>query len=163
MTYVAQRAIITWFLFTVSLTSYLSLSRYMSLATSYPKVTADNLQEGYASLYKNNNDIEECRRWPLFMVTSMYTTVHQTNIWLNRKQWIFLRQSTHLKWVFIASSVAFLGTEHTNKVFLVYKQKDRITDHSGTSSDIQHLISIIKHRNLTRTFVGDIQTKCGCS
>ena len=39
-----------------------------------------------------------------------------------------LLQSTHVKWVFIASSVAFLGTEHTNKVFLVYNMKDRMTD-----------------------------------
>lgn len=34
-------------------------------------------------------------------------------------------QSTHMKCVFIASSVAVLGTEHTNRVFLVYKQRKR--------------------------------------
>lgn len=32
-------------------------------------------------------------------------------------------QSTHMKCVFIASSVAVLGTEHTNRVFLDYKQR----------------------------------------
>lgn len=40
--------------------------------------------------------------------------------------------STHVKWAFISSSVAVLGIEHTNKVFLVYKVKDRMTDQTGT-------------------------------
>lgn len=43
--------------------SHLSSSRYMSLATSYPRVTAHTWQVGYASLYKNNIDIEEWSRW----------------------------------------------------------------------------------------------------
>lgn len=52
-------------------------------------------------------------------------------------------QSTHVKWVFIASSVAVLGTEHTNKVFLLYKPKDKMTAQSGTSK-------IVKHYDLVR-------------
>lgn len=43
-------------------------------------------------------------------------------------------QSTHMKWVFTASSVAVLGTEHTNKVFLAYKVKTRMTDKSGITT-----------------------------
>lgn len=34
-------------------------------------------------------------------------------------------QSAHMKCVFIVSSVAVFGTEHTNRVFLVYKQRKR--------------------------------------
>lgn len=63
----------------------------------------------------------------------------------------FTLQSTHVKWVFIASSVAVLGTEHTNKVFLLYKPKDKMTDQSGTSTG-EYLLNIIKHYDLVRLF-----------
>lgn len=56
----------------------------------------------------------------------------------------FTFQSTHVKWVFIASAVAVLGTEHTNKVFLLYKPKDKMTDRSGNSTG-EYLLNIIKH------------------
>lgn len=61
----------------------------------------------------------------------------------------FTLQSTHLKWVFIASAVAVLGTEHTNKVFLLYKRKDKMTDQSGTGTG-EYLRNIIKHFDLVR-------------
>lgn len=62
----------------------------------------------------------------------------------------FTIQSTYVKCVFTSSSVAVLGTEHTNKVFLVYKQKDRMTNQSRTSVGERHsaLPNIIKHCDL---------------
>lgn len=53
---------------------YLSLSRCMSLATSYPRVTAHTWQEGYASLH--NSDIENQRRFLLFVVKTSRLNVN---------------------------------------------------------------------------------------
>lgn len=48
------------------------------------------------------------------------------------KQIHFSLQSPHSKWVFMSSSVALLGTKHTNKVFLACRQKEKTAHWSGT-------------------------------
>lgn len=73
-------------------------------------VTAHTRQDGYASLNKHSTDT---KNWS----NRQYVGIIQIHYSKTRDP----LQSTHVKWVFMASSVAVLGIEDTNKVFLVYK------------------------------------------
>lgn len=104
--------------------SYLSLSRCMSWATSKPRVTSVTWQAGYASLSKNSTDNEERSGRLPFMVTCKCVTHHDWSQPYARWGQVDVDvQHTHKKWSLTDSSVAVSGTEHTNKVFLVYKRE----------------------------------------
>lgn len=137
----AQRTIITWSLFTVT-------SDFLPFLIKVHKL-GHVIAQGHSAHSTGRVRLSIQKQhwhWEMEQVATIYLTCKCTTskvklykIW---KQWIF--QSTHVKWDFIASSVAVFGTEHTNKVFLVYKEKDKMTDQSGTRNN-EHLLNTIKH------------------